>query len=853
MARYRNGKRNSLLIAGLLGTILFSYQNCGSGFEVKSPEQLAGEFSSELLAPQHVIATASAKQGNDLVFQISIPNPMAGALNLSYETVDDTAIAKQDYNPTRGTVTIPAGSTSAEVRVRSRLQAYKSNDTKMKLRVFTGPSSAPIKLAEAEGQIASALDTLKLKAVFLKEYHSCGISMTDTAFCWGANDSGQLGDGSTRASSRPRPVTGLTGVRHMAVSYSNSCAVLVGGTVHCWGDNSIGQLGNGTTVNSLTPVQVSGISGAVSVAVNNGQFWAITATGEVYTWGGSSAPGSSNPRLYTAAPVASVAQGNLAVAGGAVCYVAQTGGVLCSGQNGSGQLGVDPAVTPFSFDNFLAVPGVTTVVELVGGNSHFCARNTAGRVFCWGGLAVANVSDAVALSGASPNGSFQPVDIGAANVRGLAAGYGHTCAIQNNNTVNCWGSNTNGQLGNGNKINNSFPNAVTGLTGISQIVAGRLSTCAISSLTNEVRCWGASYYGELGPVTSISSPLPIDVPNVEKVLKLSTSRGFGPCYIGGDSSAQAQVYCRNSSGGFDVVNGTIGASQVVSGASFSCALIATNGGVKCWGDNFAGQLGNGNNTPFNDPQDVTGLTGVKAITAGHFHACAWTSTDSVKCWGYNLFQQLATTATPQSNLPLDVPGLTGIKDLSAGGNSTCAIAGTGKVMCWGVSPSMVTSPPANETVREVPGIDNALKVSVAVSYPTDHHLCALISGGGVRCWGENGSGQLGGGDRAVTQNSVAVANLGGVAKGIVVESGMSCAILTNDTVKCWGSNGAGAFGNDNGNSSLVPVNAFKGAVLKGFSFVSGLGVAITLDGTLKAAGNVASESLVPQLLVTPRP
>jgi len=191
---------------------------------------------------------------------------------------------------------------------------------------------------------------------------------------------------------------------------------------------------------------------------------------------------------------------------------------------------------------------------------------------------------------------------------------------------------------------------------------------------------------------------------------------------------------------------TIASAVIAAGDYHTCAL-TTTGGVKCWGDNFSGQLGDGTTTKRVTPVDVSGLTsGVSAIAAGASHTCALTTTGGVKCWGNNSAGQLGDgTAPTNSSTPVDVSGLTsGVSAIAAGGFHTCALTTTGGVKCWGYN-KFGQLGDGTKTARFTPVDVSGLTSGVSAIAAGVSHTCALTTTGGVKCWGDNFFGQLGNG------------------------------------------------------------------------------------------------------------
>ena len=608
--------------------------------------------------------------------------------------------------------------------------------------------------------------------------HTCALTTEGAVKCWGANYYGQLGNDSFVESPIPVDVQGFADEVVIAVSagYAHTCAVTLAGDVWCWGNNDEGQLGDGTFFDRYTPVMVNGFTEKV-IAISAGRFYtcALTSSGGIKCWGENDSgqlgytTGDCDYGPCSNIPMDVVGFENegedaIAISAGAVhtCALTSGGGVKCWGSNGVGQLGDG---TTDNRPTTVDVDGLTGGVKAISvGEGHSCALTPGGGVKCWGFNSDGQLGDGTTVE------RHIPVDVSGltSGVKAISAGGKHTCAITNQGKVKCWGGNEDSKLGDTTIINRHTPVLVSELsTGMKAISAGDYHTCALSP-GGAGKCWGMNDFGQLGDGT--------------------TTRLIPPV---------------------DVVGLTTGVVEVSSNYQYTCALTDT-GGVKYWGNRFFGSNDPGynfENTNSSIPVDIEGLTsGVQAISTGKYHTCAVTETGGVKCWGYNGVGQLGDGTTDDSLTPVDVVELTDVvvTELSAGDDHTCALTEDGEVKCWGKNSSGQLG--NGETTNSSTPVDVIGLTDVVIDLSASaYHTCVVTESGGVKCWGGNSDGQLGDG---TTDSSTTPVEVDGLTSGVIKVSTAedhTCAVTTNGEVLCWGSNQNGQLGDGTTNDSLIPV------------------------------------------------
>ena len=669
------------------------------------------------------------------------------------------------------------------------------------------------------------LDDERFTDVVAGENFSCGLGTDTSVYCWGANESGQLGNGqvSEETTAEPERVLGgeqgevfLENIRLITAGSFFVCAVDTNAQVFCWGANDRGQLGAGPdgAMEEPLPVRVVAgeqpgeavLAGVVDIASGWGDSTcAIIGGGSVYCWGnnakGQLGNGTGGQGIFSDSPVRVLGgeQGGqyveeaVAVSTAShACVTTESENVFCWGFNGAGQLG-DGTLND-STEPVQVLAGATDEEEEFLGNARDVANYANGTcavigfgVACWGsgsqgelgngqkGIEVYATEPVWVLSGEQRTGGAYLVDINE-----IAAGFAHVCALDaSSGAAFCWGWNQNGQLGNGDAgddADRAEPVRVLGLDEegtlrqVTSIDGGFRHSVAtllppVQLTTTDIFSWGDNGYLEMAnpayPFNSADYPIPA-IPG----------------------AATDEIFTSVAAGGFH-----------------TCA-VTDDSEVFCWGLNGDGQAGIGTTEPvkLGEPTQVVGgaqggefLSEVVAVSAGAFHTCAVTNPGDIFCWGANTSGQLGDGTFEGSAAPVQVlageqPGggafATGL-GVTGGGNFTCAWTESAEAYCWGnnklgqlgngefAPPDAVPTPVQvvageQSQTQAAAADDKAPLVDVRQVAAGSATACAVAGANESFCWGEGELGQLGNGKSAEEPvSNVPVRTLGVDGDGVL--------------------------------------------------------------------------------------
>jgi alpha-tubulin suppressor-like RCC1 family protein len=681
----------------------------------------------------------------------------------------------------------------------------------------------------------------EMRSISTGDLHTCGIKNDGEVVCWGYQYHGRLGYGSsgTGAENYPRTVANFEGKEGLMVTagYEHSCAIMNDLELYCWGNNGHGELGVGDQSQKNSPVRVELPDGHRATDVSAGhQFTcAVLDNGSIACWGkaseGQLGIGSITSSQVEDEPVYALIPSErraIAISTGYehACAILDNQSVWCWGADDYGRIGIgeDNRQWPYEVVEpaYVDIPTGSTPVQISAGSRHTCATMSNGSMYCWG-YDYQNSVTGPESSSSSGNYYYSPVHVQfEENERivsmvagGLSNTYGNTCAITQNARMRCWGGSYN--LDYNPYLADSEIKFVNN--------AGTQKKVHLSGWASDLT-WSNNVPSGISITDSILNVEPGADPNGQWNWMVNSS-GFihsgsldfnGIDIDGRPNSVSAWThnlaYTQSATSTPFV--------QVDSGEEHSCAILA-DGSLKCWGSGGSGRLGDGSTTSRSRPNAVQldSDTQIKQVSAGGSHTCAVTTEARVLCWGEEDTEQLGLGETfgQDQKAPAEVM-LSWNQNavmVKAGYRHTCMLDDSGSIWCWGYNHNGELGQGSTNPTRSAKPLHVDLplgRFATSIDIPdSGSHSCALLDDGTVWCWGRNNYGNFGLGSTSQSDETRPVqVHLPSQKKAVMVAVSYKngCALMTDNTLWCWGENGNGAVGDGTWSDTGTPVEVNVG-------------------------------------------
>ena len=636
--------------------------------------------------------------------------------------------------------------------------------------------------------------------VAVADYRMYALKSDGTVWSWGliVSDIDPY-NGATWAATAVQ-VTGLSDVVAISSHTNHAVALKRDGTVWSWGKNDWGwwsdqwgKLGNNLKGHSATPVQVVGpsgigyLTGITAVVTGSNHSLALRNDGTVWAWGENYYGQLGNGDTYNSSPVPTQVAGLIA------STLLAPSNLTATAVSGSVALTWTAVTGAKSYNVYRSTTrvGPGTLLGNTVSINYSDTSAVSGTTYYYYVTAVAGTLESIPSSkvvAQAGTGTVQTVS----TMKSVGGGFYHSAAVGTDGSLWTWGSNNFGELGKGTTSDASTPAKLTSISGVNAVTGGNDHMVALKS-DGTVWAWGYNYHGELGNGTKTGNTA---------------------------NSTPGQVLTAAAT--------PLTGITAVRGGFWHTLALKSDGTVWAWGNNDWGQLGNGSATPSYGgvayAAQVTGLSNVVAIAAGHWHSVAVKSDGSVWTWGLNSTSwdanrngQLGDGTTTTRLTPVRVLGvggvgyLSGVAKVAAGASFTLALKSDGTVYGWGTNLEGELGN-GNKTTSLTPvqaGVSNI--TDLAAGYWLS---LALKSDGTVWAWGRNDMGQLGNGTTQALTGISTPAAVSGLSSVTAIHAGVSfgVALKSDGTVWAWGENASGQLGNGTSSNSSTPVRSQGGGL-----------------------------------------
>jgi alpha-tubulin suppressor-like RCC1 family protein len=676
-----------------------------------------------------------------------------------------------------------------------------------------------------------------LESLSTGQDHTCGIDYEGTLYCWGRNNYGQIGNGYSHGNSKydiPQKIdvdsngNDLTRALQIGVGYGHSCGIFEDLELYCWGYNSAGQLGIGSQSSYNRPyiVDLPGNQRATDISLGNYHTCAITDNGSVYCWGdngngklGDNSQTNSHLPIYVELPQNRKAIG-ISLAVSHSCAILDNNSVYCWGRNNYGQLGIGEAGDAWT-PEFVELPSGSIAVQISTGEHHSCAVLKNGSAYCWGYNNYNQVEGSI--NNEQPSNVYSPIYVESKyNHRFVSISIGHlfTCGITENAEITCWGYDSAGRIISLNEGNSDRFRYVISeeYTKIIQPIGWGINNYSVTQLPQ-----GMSMNGSTLTISSNANQSGLLLWNVNTLDASNQGTIDYDAMIIDRKQNSAPAWTNSIS--YKDANSEVSMIAVDANYGHSCG-IDQEGKLYCWGNNGDGQLGDLSTNVRRSPTPVR-FNGddpvVKQVSVGRYNTCILTEGNRVMCWGDGQYGQNGqgswnTDATDYDRLnPREVllPWSSNATMISTGDKFACALMDDGSVECWGWNSYGQlgigsTSPSYSGLPQTVMLPEDRFAISID---STESYTCAVMDDGTMYCWGNQiygnmgtGSGHLSG--TASYAHTPIPVDLPRGYEVSFMSVGMrhSCAVMTDDSLWCWGRNAYGEIGVgnvSNSNSQII--------------------------------------------------